>query len=127
MCEHFLNLTNSCCVIVGRPKFLSVRVAGIPAGIVVFPACQTGLGSKIDRDYKFRVPISGIQSLGFDLSFIYKFKICLDFFLSYALGPAGPLLSCHQLKQWCTSWAHHAARRYVQEAPSQQKIHPGLR
>ena len=80
MCEHFLNFMNSCCVIVGWPKFLSVRVAGHPGGIVVFPVCQTSLGFKIDRDYKFRVPISGIQSLGFDLAFIYNFKFILDFF-----------------------------------------------
>jgi hypothetical protein len=57
-----------------------MREQVIPVGIVVFPACQTGLGSKIDRDYKFRVAISGIQSSGFDLAFVYNFKVCFGLF-----------------------------------------------
>ncbi|KAE8788940.1 Glyoxysomal fatty acid beta-oxidation multifunctional protein MFP-a [Hordeum vulgare] len=52
-----------------------------------------GLGFKIDRDYKFGVSISGIQSLEFDLGFVYNFKVGVEYVPEKPhLGTDNPLL-----------------------------------
>jgi hypothetical protein len=62
---------------------LSVRQQIIHFIFLYFVQVKYVQGLKLTGIYKFRVPISGIRSLGFCLAFDYKFNVCFGLFLLY--------------------------------------------
>ena len=87
ICEHFLNFSNSCCVIVGLSKFLSVRVAGYPCWDCSNPSVP-------NRSRVQNRPGLQVQSVNFrDSKFRVWFSFCLqvyDLFWTFSLW------KCHQ-------------------------------